>query len=130
MFVHRMAMAAVFAAAAAMAGPAWEGKLDAPEWPDVTPHFYDAANDPACSVRGPYFGGRFVSAAADAEGRAGGADPEPKYRLRRRFALKAAPADELNLCLNTGSSPCILKAADGGDSFTYMILPVRLRAGQ
>ena len=59
MFVHRMAVAAVCAAAmAAMgAGPAWEGKLDAPEWPDVTPHFYDAANDPACSVRGPYFGG-------------------------------------------------------------------------
>ena len=45
-------------------------------------------------------------------------------------ALKAAPADELNVCLNTGSSPCILTAADGGDSFTYMILPVRLRAGQ
>ena len=48
MFVHRMAVAAVCAAAAAMAaGPAWEGRLDAPEWPDVTPHFYDAANDPA-----------------------------------------------------------------------------------
>ena len=94
MFVHRMAVAAVCAAAAAMgAGPAWEGKLDAPEWPDVTPHFYDAANDPACSVRGPYFGGRFISAAADAEGRAVGADPAPKYRLRRRFELKAAPAD-------------------------------------
>ena len=45
-------------------------------------------------------------------------------------ALKAAPADELNFCLNTGSSPCILTAADGSDSFTYMILPVRLRAGQ
>ncbi len=45
-------------------------------------------------------------------------------------ALKAAPADTLNVCLNTGSSPCILTAADGGDSFTYMILPVRLRAGQ
>ena len=45
-------------------------------------------------------------------------------------ALKNAPADEVVLCLNTGSSPCILRAADGSDRFTYMILPVRLRAGQ
>lgn len=45
-------------------------------------------------------------------------------------ALKAAPADEINVCLNTGSSPCILVPADGSDNFTYMILPVRLRAGQ
>ena len=43
-------------------------------------------------------------------------------------ALKAAGKDELLLCLNTASSPCILKAADGSDAFTYMILPVRLRA--
>ena len=43
-------------------------------------------------------------------------------------ALKASGKDELLLCLNTASSPCILKAADGSDSFTYMILPVRLRA--
>lgn len=94
MSVHGILVAAVCAAAAAaMAGPPWEGRLDAPEWPDVTPQFYDDANDPACSVRGPYFGGRFVSAGADAEARANGADPAPKYRLRRRFALKAAPAD-------------------------------------
>jgi DNA polymerase-3 subunit beta len=45
-------------------------------------------------------------------------------------ALKNAPADEIQLSLNTGSSPCILTAADGSDNFTYMILPVRLRAGQ
>ena len=44
-------------------------------------------------------------------------------------ALKAAGTDELNVCLNTASSPCVLRAADGSDSFTYMILPVRLRAG-
>ncbi len=44
-------------------------------------------------------------------------------------ALKAAGKEELLLCLNTASSPCILKAADGSDAFTYMILPVRLRAG-
>ena len=45
-------------------------------------------------------------------------------------ALKAAPADEINVCLNTGSSPCILVPADGSDNFVYMVLPVRLRAGQ
>lgn len=44
-------------------------------------------------------------------------------------ALKAAAKDELNICLNTASSPCIITAADGSDNFTYMILPVRLRAG-
>jgi DNA polymerase-3 subunit beta len=44
-------------------------------------------------------------------------------------ALKAAGVDELLICLNTASSPCVVKAADGSDSFTYMILPVRLRAG-
>ena len=45
-------------------------------------------------------------------------------------ALKAAPTDEINVCLNTGSSPCILVPADGSDNFVYMVLPVRLRAGQ
>jgi len=44
-------------------------------------------------------------------------------------ALKAANVDELVLCLNTSSSPSILEAADGSKHFTYMILPVRLRAG-
>ena len=44
-------------------------------------------------------------------------------------ALKAAGKDELELCLNSASSPCIMRAADGSDNFTYMILPVRLRAG-
>ena len=43
-------------------------------------------------------------------------------------ALKAASCDELLLCLNTPSSPCIIKAADGSSNFTYMILPVRLHA--
>ena len=43
-------------------------------------------------------------------------------------ALKAAAADELLLCVNTASSPCILKAADGSESFTFMVLPVRLHA--
>ena len=43
-------------------------------------------------------------------------------------ALKASATDELLVCLNTSSSPCVIKAADGSDNFTYMILPVRLRA--
>ncbi len=44
-------------------------------------------------------------------------------------ALKAAGTEELQFCLNTASSPCVIRASDGGDGFTYMILPVRLRAG-
>lgn len=44
-------------------------------------------------------------------------------------ALKAAGKDKLWMCINTASSPCILTAADGTDDFTFMILPVRLRAG-
>lgn len=44
-------------------------------------------------------------------------------------ALKAAPAEDLQICLNTDSSPCVLRAADGSDRFRYMILPVRLKAG-
>lgn len=43
-------------------------------------------------------------------------------------ALKAAGCDELKLCVNTASSPCIIKAADGSEDFTYMVLPVRLHA--
>jgi len=43
-------------------------------------------------------------------------------------ALKAAGTDELKLCVNTAASPCILKAADGSEGFTYMVLPVRLHA--
>lgn len=44
-------------------------------------------------------------------------------------ALKAAGKEKLLICLNTASSPCIIKAADGSEAFTYMILPVRLRSG-
>lgn len=43
-------------------------------------------------------------------------------------ALKAAPAEEINVCLNTGASPCVISPADGDQSFLYMILPVRLKA--
>ena len=43
-------------------------------------------------------------------------------------ALKAAPADEITVCLNAASSPCVMIPADGSDKFKYMILPIRLRA--
>ena len=43
-------------------------------------------------------------------------------------ALKAAPSEEINVCLNTGSSPCIITPADESDKFLYMVLPVRLKA--
>lgn len=43
-------------------------------------------------------------------------------------ALKAAPADELLLCLNTNTSPCIMIPADESDKFKYMVLPIRLRS--
>lgn len=43
-------------------------------------------------------------------------------------ALKAAPAEEIDVCLNTGSSPCVIMPADGEENFMYMILPVRLKA--
>ncbi len=43
-------------------------------------------------------------------------------------ALKAAPAEEINVCLNTGASPCVITPAEGEQSFLYMILPVRLKA--
>ncbi len=45
-------------------------------------------------------------------------------------ALKNAPADKVLLCMNTGSTPCVIKPADEEEQekFLYMILPVRLRA--
>ena len=43
-------------------------------------------------------------------------------------AIKAAPAEEIMVCLNSGSSPCVITPADGEDHFLYMILPVRLKA--
>ena len=43
-------------------------------------------------------------------------------------ALKAAPVDDISICLNTNSSPCVMLPTDGSDKFKYMILPIRLRA--
>ncbi|NLH02015.1 MAG: DNA polymerase III subunit beta [Clostridiales bacterium] len=42
-------------------------------------------------------------------------------------ALKAAPAERLEICLNSSSSPCVIVPEDGSDKFLYMILPVRLK---
>lgn len=43
-------------------------------------------------------------------------------------AFKAAGKDTLLFCMNTPYSPAVVKAEDGTENFTYMILPVRLRA--
>lgn len=43
-------------------------------------------------------------------------------------ALKAAEGDSIRLCLNSSSSPCVIKATDDSDNYTYMILPVRLHS--
>lgn len=45
-------------------------------------------------------------------------------------ALKAAGTESLKLNLNSASAPCVITAADGSDKFTFMILPVRLRANE
>ena len=45
-------------------------------------------------------------------------------------ALKAAPSEKMVVQLSSGVSPCIMTPVDGGDSFLYMILPVRLRANE
>ena len=45
-------------------------------------------------------------------------------------ALKAAPGDRICVNLISGSSPCVITPEDGSEKFLYMILPVRLRAGE
>lgn len=44
-------------------------------------------------------------------------------------ALKAAPASEIQFLMNTSVSPCIIAPADEKDNFIYMVLPIRMRAG-
>lgn len=45
-------------------------------------------------------------------------------------ALRAAPADRLRLELNTPTAPCLLlPEKESDESFLYMVLPVRLKAG-
>ena len=48
-----------------------------------------------------------------------------KYLLE---ALKAAPANDVKLELNSGVTPCIITPSDDSNNFLYMILPVRLKA--
>ena len=45
-------------------------------------------------------------------------------------ALKAAPADRVRLELTTGVAPCVILPTDESESFIYMVLPVRLKAGE
>ena len=45
-------------------------------------------------------------------------------------ALKAAPADKVRLELTTGVSPCVILPSEGEENFLYMVLPVRLKAGE
>ena len=46
-------------------------------------------------------------------------------------AVKAAPADRVRLELNTPTSPCLILPVEGEeDNFLYMVLPVRLKAGE
>ena len=62
----------------------------------------------------------------------GGKDASLEIGFNNRYlldALKAAPADNLKICFNNASSPCVILPADGSDNFSYMILPVRLKAG-
>ena len=43
-------------------------------------------------------------------------------------ALKATPAEEVRLGLNSSNSPCVILPPEDSDEFLYMILPVRLKA--
>lgn len=45
-------------------------------------------------------------------------------------ALKAAPSQQVRLELQTGVSPCVILPAEGEENFLYMVLPVRLKAGE
>ena len=50
-----------------------------------------------------------------------------KYLLE---ALKAAPADAVRISLGTSVSPCVICPIEDADNFTYLVLPVRLKAGE
>lgn len=43
-------------------------------------------------------------------------------------AIKAAPADRLRMEFTSGVAPCVILPAEGEENFTYMVLPVRLKA--
>ncbi|MCD7947024.1 MAG: DNA polymerase III subunit beta [Oscillospiraceae bacterium] len=44
-------------------------------------------------------------------------------------ALRAAPTERIRLELSSSVSPCIILPAEGEENFLYMVLPVRLKAG-
>ena len=44
-------------------------------------------------------------------------------------ALRYAPAERVKLEMNTGVSPCVIVPEEGEENFLYMVLPVRLKAG-
>lgn len=44
-------------------------------------------------------------------------------------ALKAAHVDRVKMELNTSVSPCVILPSEGEESFLYLVLPVRLKAG-
>lgn len=43
-------------------------------------------------------------------------------------AVRHAPTETVKIGLNTPTSPAVIEAADGSSSFTYLVLPVRLKA--
>ncbi len=45
-------------------------------------------------------------------------------------ALRAAPADRVRLELSSAVSPCVILPEEGEENFLYMVLPVRLKAGE
>ena len=45
-------------------------------------------------------------------------------------ALRAVPTEEVTLELTNGLSPIVLSPCDGSGSYGYMVLPVRLKAGE
>lgn len=45
-------------------------------------------------------------------------------------ALRAAPSQKVRLELNTAVSPCVILPAEGDEAFLYLVLPVRLKAGE
>lgn len=45
-------------------------------------------------------------------------------------ALRAVPTPEVSLELINGLSPIVLNSCDGSGKFSYMVLPVRLKAGE
>lgn len=45
-------------------------------------------------------------------------------------ALRAAPSQKVRLEMNTAVSPCVILPAEGDEAFLYLVLPVRLKAGE